>query len=48
MTFCLANVACLALTGKEGWRAMAKQAGLVIRDEGTLNGMWYAVMEKAA
>ena len=45
-TFSLANVFCLFLTSKPGWRTLARAVGFVIRDEGTFNGMWFAVLER--
>jgi precorrin-6B methylase 2 len=47
-TFALANVFCLLLTTKAGWRKMAGEVGLSIRDEGTFNGMWFALLERPA
>lgn len=45
-TFSLANLFCLFLTSKAGWRTLARAVGFVIRDEGTFNGMWFAVLER--
>jgi len=45
-TFALANVFCLLLTTEAGWRALAADVGFSLRDEGTFNGMWFAVLEK--
>ncbi|MBI5509132.1 MAG: class I SAM-dependent methyltransferase [Deltaproteobacteria bacterium] len=45
-TFSLANAFCLLLTSKAGWRKMAAAVGFSIRDEGTINGMWFAVLER--
>jgi SAM-dependent methyltransferase len=45
-TFSLANVFCLLLTSKAGWRKLAAAVGFSIRDEGTFNGMWFAVLER--
>jgi SAM-dependent methyltransferase len=45
-TFSLANVFCLFLTTKAGWRKLAHEVGFSIRDEGTFNGMWFAVLER--
>jgi hypothetical protein len=39
----LANVLCFFLTTKAGWRTLAAEVGFSIRDEGTFNGMWFAV-----
>lgn len=36
----------LFLTSKAGWRELARAAGFAIRDEGTFNGMWFAVLER--
>ncbi len=46
-TFSLANVFCFLLTSKAGWRRLAGDVGFTIRDEGTFNGMWYAVLERS-
>jgi ubiquinone/menaquinone biosynthesis C-methylase UbiE len=46
-TFSLANLFCLFLTSKAGWRTLARAVGFVIRDEGTFNGMWFAVLERS-
>jgi len=46
VTFTLANVFCLLLTSKAGWRTLARAVGFAIRDEGMLNGMWFAVLER--
>ncbi len=46
-TFSLANVFCHLLTTKAGWRRLAADVGFKIRDEGTFNGMWFAVLERA-
>jgi ubiquinone/menaquinone biosynthesis C-methylase UbiE len=45
-TFALANVFCFLLTTKAGWRKLAAEVGFSIRDEGTFNGMWFAVLER--
>ena len=45
-TFSLANVFCFMLTSKAGWRKMTSEVGFTIRDEGTFNGMWFAVLER--
>ena len=45
-TFSLANVFCFLLTSKAGWRRLAGDGGFTIRDEGTFNGMWFAVLER--
>jgi SAM-dependent methyltransferase len=45
-TFSLANVFCLLLTTKGGWRKLAAEVGFSIKDEGTFNGMWFAVLER--
>ena len=45
-TFSLANLFCLMLTSKSGWRKLTGEVGFTIRDEGTFNGMWFAVLEK--
>jgi SAM-dependent methyltransferase len=44
-TFSLANVFCFLLTTKAGWRKLAGEVGFSIRDEGTFNGMWFAVLQ---
>lgn len=46
VTFSLANVFCFLLTGKSQWRKMASEVGFVLKDEGTFNGMWFAVLER--
>jgi hypothetical protein len=45
-TLALANVFCLLLTSKAGWRTLAREVGFTIHDEGTFNGMWIAVFER--
>jgi len=45
-TFSLANVFCFMLTSKAGWRKLAAEVGFSIKDEGTFNGMWFAVLER--
>ena len=45
-TFSLASVFCFFLTSKAGWRTLVRSVRFVIRDEGTFNGMWFAVLEK--
>jgi SAM-dependent methyltransferase len=45
-TFSLANVFCLLLTSRAGWRRLAAEVGFTLRDEGTFNGMWFAVLER--
>jgi SAM-dependent methyltransferase len=45
-TFSLANVFCFMLTSKTGWRKLAAEVGFSIKDEGTFNGMWFAVLER--
>ena len=45
-TFSLANVFCFLLTTKAGWRRLAVEVGFSLRDEGTFNGMWFAVLER--
>lgn len=45
-TFSLANVFCLFLTSKAVWRELAGLVGFTIKDEGTFNGMWFAVLER--
>jgi SAM-dependent methyltransferase len=45
-TFSLANVLCFLLTSKAGWRKLAARVGFSIRDEGTFNGMWFAVLQR--
>ena len=45
-TFSLANVLCFLLTSKAGWRKLAAEVGFAIRDEGTFNGMWFALLER--
>jgi SAM-dependent methyltransferase len=45
-TFALANVFCLGLTSTAGWRTLAADVGFSIADEGTFNGMWFAVLER--
>jgi SAM-dependent methyltransferase len=47
VTFALANVFCFALTTPAGWRKLAADVEFEIRDEGTFNGMWFAVLERA-
>lgn len=47
-TFSLANVFCFFLTSKAGWRALTGEVGFVMRDQGTFNGMWFAVLERPA
>ena len=42
----LANVFCFLLTSKAGWRKLVDEVGFTIRDEGTFNGMWFAVLER--
>jgi AcrR family transcriptional regulator len=44
--FSLANIFCFMLTSKAGWRKLVREVGLSIRDEGTFNGMWFAVLER--
>jgi SAM-dependent methyltransferase len=44
--FAVANLVCLMLTRPAQWRAWAREAGFGLADEGALNGMWYAVLEK--
>jgi SAM-dependent methyltransferase len=46
ITFSLANVFCLLLTTKAGWRNLAGEVGFSVKDEGTFNGMWFAVLER--
>lgn len=46
VTFSLANVLCLWLTTKAGWRRLATDVGFTIRDEGTFSGLWFAVLER--
>jgi SAM-dependent methyltransferase len=46
VTFSLANVFCLLLTTKAGWRKFATEVGFHIQDEGTFNGTWFAVLER--
>ena len=45
-TFSLANVFCFLLTSVSGWRKLFAEVGFAIRDEGTFNGMWFAVLER--
>jgi len=45
-TFALGNVFSFLLTTKAGWRRLAAEVGLALRDEGTFNGMWFAVLER--
>ncbi|MCC6524890.1 MAG: class I SAM-dependent methyltransferase [Polyangiaceae bacterium] len=45
-TFALANVFSFLLTSKAGWRRLAKGVGFDLRDEGTFNGNWFAVLER--
>jgi len=45
-TFTLANVFCFLLTSPAGWRKITRDVGFTIRDEGTFNGMWFAVLER--
>ncbi|MFC2076882.1 class I SAM-dependent methyltransferase [candidate division KSB1 bacterium] len=45
-TFSLANVFCFLLTSMAGWRRLAADVGFSIPDEGTFNGMWFAVLER--
>ena len=45
-TFSLANVFCFLLTSKAGWRKLVDEVGFTIRDEGTFNGMWFAILER--
>jgi SAM-dependent methyltransferase len=44
--FTVANVVCLTLTRPAAWRTMARAAGFTLADEGTMNGLWFAVLEK--
>jgi SAM-dependent methyltransferase len=46
VTFSLANVFCLMLTTPAGWRKLAAEVGFTVRDEGSFNGMWFAVLER--
>jgi SAM-dependent methyltransferase len=46
VTFSLANVFCFLLTSRAGWRKLAGEVGFSVRDEGTFNGMWFAVLER--
>jgi SAM-dependent methyltransferase len=46
VTFSLANVFCFLLTSKAGWRRLARAVGFTVADEGTFNGMWFAVLER--
>jgi ubiquinone/menaquinone biosynthesis C-methylase UbiE len=46
--FAVANLLCLSLTRPAAWRALARDAGLTVADEGTMNGMWFAVLERPA
>jgi SAM-dependent methyltransferase len=46
MTFTLANVLCLALTSPAGWLKLAAEVGFTLRDEGTINGLWFALLER--
>jgi hypothetical protein len=46
VTFALANVSCLLLPSKAGWRTLAGAVGFTIRDEGMFNGMWFSVLER--
>jgi SAM-dependent methyltransferase len=45
-TFSLANVFSFLLTSKAGWRRLAAEVGFSLVDEGTFNGMWFAVLER--
>ena len=44
--FAVANLLCLMLTRPAAWRSMARDAGFGLVDEGTMNGMWFAVLER--
>lgn len=44
--FAVANALSFFLTSKEGWRAMARRAGLEIVDEGAINSVWFVVLKK--
>jgi SAM-dependent methyltransferase len=46
--FTVGNVLSFLLTGKAGWRRMAAEVGLEIRDEGLFNGAWYLLLERPA
>jgi hypothetical protein len=44
--FSLANIFSFMLTSKAGWRKLVDEVGFSIEDEGTFNGMWFAVLER--
>ena len=46
VTFTLANVFCLLLASPADWRKMAAAVGFTLREEGSFNGFWFAVLER--
>jgi SAM-dependent methyltransferase len=45
--FSVANVLSFSLSPKSAWRRMAANAGFALSDEGSFNGVWFALLKKS-
>lgn len=45
--FSVANVLSFSLSPKSAWRRMATNAGFALSDEGSFNGIWFALLKKS-
>jgi len=44
--FAVANLLAFSLSSKRAWRRMATRAGFALSDEGSFNGVWFALLQK--
>jgi len=44
--FSVVNVLALTLSTKHAWRRMATNAGFILSDEGSFNGIWFALLKR--
>jgi len=46
--FAVVNVLSFFLTGKAGWRIMARRAGFEVVEDGAFNGVWFMLLQRPA
>ena len=44
--FSVASVLSFFLSGKQAWRRMSANVGFALKDEGSFNGVWFALLER--
>jgi hypothetical protein len=46
--FSVASVLSFFLSSKQEWRRMSASVGFALKDEGSFNGVWFALLERTA